>query len=151
MRSWSRYLRSRTFIFCSGLMLSQKLQELCRLKLREMRNKVEEEQPGPKPSANAPETRPHTLRIKNIPISCTKEDVQYTMSTVFDSTPSVHSLAPYNLSHSCATATFPHKDHNFPIRMLTDNRSRLLNSKLHYDIDFLGLTPLHDSRDAVVE
>ncbi|KAM3072526.1 hypothetical protein ACMFMG_009322 [Clarireedia jacksonii] len=103
--------------------------------------------PAPTPALK---TRPDTIRIKNIPISYTKDVVRLVIGDAFKSTPLIHSLAPYSKDYLCATATFPDvNDFEYPTKKLPDIRQthQLKPGKadFQYDADFFNLTPLWDA------
>ncbi|KAI9642688.1 hypothetical protein NHQ30_008419 [Ciborinia camelliae] len=102
--------------------------------------------PPPPPPAK---DRPDTIRIKNIPMTYTREVVEIVIQQEFCSKPRIHSLALQTKEHLCATVTFPDEEHGFPTEQLPKviqaRQSRPGAPEIQYDADFLGLTTLYNA------
>ncbi|PQE26720.1 ankyrin repeat-containing protein [Rutstroemia sp. NJR-2017a BVV2] len=106
--------------------------------------------PSSPPQKLVPKNRPDTIRIKNIPISYTKDVVKLVIGDAFKSTPLIHSLAPYSKDYLCATVTFPEeKDLEYPTKRLPAIRQahqqKPGKADFQYDVDFFNFTPLWDA------
>jgi len=90
--------------------------------------------------------RPDTLRIQNIPIMLTIQQVVDEVWKNFGSPPHIHSLAPTTQRDSCATATFPLKAYDFPVRKLESKEITRGDYKFEYDAGFEGFTSLNSPK-----
>lgn len=100
----------------------------------------------PQVAPQSQKNRPDTIRVKLIGNHLTEEEVRERVSKDFKCAAQIHSLAAYSSKHCCATATFSHKDYDFPIRELGSRRWRMERNQrdFDYDSEFEGITPLYD-------
>lgn len=93
--------------------------------------------------------RPDTIRIRNIPVTYTREVVEIIVQKEFRSKPKIHSLALHMREHLCATVTFPEEEFGFPTEQLPKvilaRQSRPDAPEIQYDADFLNFTTLYNA------
>ncbi|ESZ90971.1 hypothetical protein SBOR_8634 [Sclerotinia borealis F-4128] len=142
----------------------QKLQNLCRLKVQVLSRELDPlphsdkgkgvARPTDSGSDEVPPSlltkdRPDTIRIKNIPITYTREIVEMVIKTEWRSAPRIHSLALHTKEYLYATVTFPDEEFGFPTTQLPAvikaRQSRPDAPEIQYDADFLGLTTLYNA------
>ncbi|RYP03342.1 hypothetical protein DL765_010533 [Monosporascus sp. GIB2] len=98
------------------------------------------------------DARPDTIRVSNIPDDISKGELEMTLERDFGSICKVHSLARASRDHiwrKHATVTFPSMS-NEHLRNLLANMRRPGGVGFQYDMDFLGLTPLHDAGEVAL-
>lgn len=97
----------------------------------------------------AAKDRPDTIRIKNIPVTYTREVVEIIVQREFRSKPKIRSLALHTKGYHCATVTFPEEDYGFPTeqlpKVILDRQSRSDVPQIQYDADFLNFTTLYNA------
>ncbi|KAM0138754.1 hypothetical protein ACHAO1_003353 [Botrytis cinerea] len=142
----------------------QKVHNLCRIKVQGLWRQLD---PLPKPDKGkgvvpppssdvekipqppAAKDRPDTIRIKNIPVTYTREVVEIIVQREFRSKPKIRSLALHTKGYHCATVTFPEEDYGFPTeqlpKVILDRQSRSDVPQIQYDADFLNFTTLYNA------
>ena len=117
-----------------------------------VQRKISDDEPSAPPTTgkalvNPGKDRPDTLRIQNIPIHLTKEEVRDEVWKNFSRKPQIHSLAPTTHRESCATVTFPGAEHNFPAVKVSSDSYVEGKHKFQYDAEFDGFTPLNSPKE----
>ncbi|KAH8585637.1 hypothetical protein B0O99DRAFT_559288 [Bisporella sp. PMI_857] len=117
-----------------------------------VQRKESDDQPSvPLTAGNAPvhpaKNRPDTLRVQNIPVYLTIEEVVDEVWKNFSHKPQVHSLAPTAHRNSCATVTFPEAEHDFPVVKVKSNKYAKGKHEFQYDAEFEGFTPLNSPNE----
>lgn len=111
----------------------------------------EEEESGKHSSSSNRSFRPDTIRVKNVPYHFDKQGLELELQKLFKvPRATVHSLASFSSRSQCATATFPESTNEDIHNILTDERLRNNVEELHFDEDFLYLTPLYDAGNAAL-
>jgi len=115
------------------------------------RNTSKDRPSFPSAAENNPATpvkdRPDTLRITNIPIILTRQQVIDEVWKNFGAQPHIHSLAPTTQRDSCATVTFPSKAYDFPMRKLDSRGITRGDYEFEYDAGFDGFTALNSPKE----
>ncbi|KAF7946176.1 hypothetical protein EAE96_009179 [Botrytis aclada] len=142
----------------------QKVQNLCRIKTQALLRELD---PLPRsdkgeglvqppssdtdkiPKPPITKDRPDTIRIKNIPVTYTREVVEIIVQKEFGSKPKIQSLALHTKEYLCATVTFPEEEYGFPTeqlpKVISARQSRPDAPQIQYDADFLNLTTLYNA------
>ncbi|TGO67667.1 hypothetical protein BOTNAR_0037g00030 [Botryotinia narcissicola] len=142
----------------------QKVHNLCRIKAQALLRELD---PLPKsdkgkglvqppnsdlekiPQPPAKKDRPDTIRIRNIPVTYTREVVEIIVQKEFRSKPKIQSLALHMREHLCATVTFPKEEFGFPSehlpKVILARQSRPDAPEIQYDADFLNFTTLYNA------